>query len=58
MEQRIAMMAEQQRVTPERLKVQLAEREGLGEIEEQVLVSKTLDFLISNAKVTAASAAD
>jgi trigger factor len=50
-EERIARMAEGYRVTPERLKAQLTERGGLGELEEQILVGKTLDFLIANAKV-------
>jgi hypothetical protein len=40
-------------VTPEKLKAQLAERDGLREIEEQILVGKTLDFLVSNARVEA-----
>ncbi len=54
MEERIMRLAQQQRITPDRLKAQLSERNALGEIEEQVLVSKTLDFLISNAKVSSA----
>lgn len=50
-ERRIAELAQRSRTTPVRLKAQLAEKGGLGEIEEQVLVSKTLDFLMDNAKV-------
>jgi hypothetical protein len=29
----------------------LTEKGGLGEIEEQILVGKTLDFLVDSAKV-------
>jgi trigger factor len=50
-EQRIAELAQRSRTTPARLKAQLAEKGALGEIEEQILVSKTLDFLVDNAKV-------
>ena len=52
MEGRIATLAQRYRVTPERLKAQLDEKGGLGEVEEQILTGKTLDFLIANAKVT------
>jgi trigger factor len=51
MEERIAQMARRNRVPPEKLKAQLDERDGLAEIEEQILVGKTLDFLLSNATV-------
>ena len=54
-EQRIVQLAQRARTTPDRLKAQLAERGGLGELEEQILVSKTLDFLVANAKVETAS---
>jgi trigger factor len=54
MEERMAHLAQRYRVTPQKLKAQLAERDGLGEIEEQILVGKTLDFLVSNAKVESA----
>jgi trigger factor len=50
-EERIKQMAQRSRTTPARLKAQLAEKGGLGEIEEQILVGKTLDFLVDNAKV-------
>jgi len=50
-EQRIGQLAERAGTTPDRLKAQLTERGGLGEIEEQILVSKTLDFLMTQAKV-------
>ncbi len=51
MEARLASLAQRYRIAPERLKAQLAERDGLGEIEEQIRTGKTLDFLIANAKV-------
>jgi trigger factor len=51
METRIATLAQRYRVTPERLKAQLDERGGLGEVEEQIRTGKTLDFLLANAKV-------
>jgi len=50
-QQRIAKLAQRARTTPERLKAQLTERGGLGEIEEQILIGKTLDFLTAQAKV-------
>ena len=51
MEQRLAAMATRYRVPVDKLKAQLDERGGLGEVEEQILVAKTLDFLLANAKV-------
>lgn len=51
MERRIAVMAQRYRTTPAKLKAQLAEKDALGEVEEQVRVSKTLDFLVANATV-------
>ncbi len=51
METRIATLAQRYRITPERLKAQLDERGGMAEVEEQILMGKTLDFLIANAKV-------
>ena len=56
MEQRLAAMATRYRMPAEKLKAQLDERGGLGEVEEQILVAKTLDFLLANAKVEAAKA--
>jgi trigger factor len=50
-EERIRQLAQRSRTTPARLKAQLAEKGGLGEVEEQILVGKTLDFLVDNAKV-------
>jgi len=48
---RIAAMAERYRTTPEKLRPQLEEKGALGEIEEQLQVGKTLDFLVANANV-------
>ena len=56
MEQRLAAMATRYRMPVEKLKAQLDERGGLGEVEESILVAKTLDFLLANAKVEAAKA--
>jgi len=51
LERRIIELARRNRTTPERLKAQLIERDALGEMEDQIRVTKTLDFLMANAKV-------
>ncbi len=51
LDNRIAELAQRHRTTPERLKAQLTEHDALGEIEDQIRVAKTLDFLLANAKV-------
>jgi trigger factor len=51
---RIVQIAQRNRTTPDRLKAQLIERDEMGQIEDQVRVAKTLDFLMANAKVEAA----
>lgn len=56
-QQRIAELAQRSRTTAARLKAQLTEKGGLGEIEEQILVGKTLDFLVDSAKVEEVAAA-
>jgi trigger factor len=48
---RVAQMAQRYRVTPQRMRAQLEEKDGLGEIEEQLLIGKALDFLVANATV-------
>ncbi|HUK81274.1 MAG TPA: trigger factor, partial [Verrucomicrobiae bacterium] len=53
LDERLAQLAPRYGVAPAKLKTQLAERDGLAEIEEQLLVSKTLDFLLANATVEA-----
>ena len=54
LEERIAQIAQRNRSTPERIKAQLVEHEEMGQIEDQVRVAKTLDFLMANAKVESA----
>jgi trigger factor len=48
--QRILLLADQNNIKPERLMKQLKERNGLGEIRDQILTSKTIDFLQANAR--------
>ncbi len=47
---RIAFLAQQYGIKPEKLVRQLQERNGIGEIEEQIVSSKVLDFLETNAR--------
>ena len=49
--QRILLLAQQYQITPEKMVKQLQERNGIAEIEEQVISAKVLDFLELNAKV-------
>jgi trigger factor len=51
---RIVQLAQHNRTTPERLKVQLMERGTLSQIENQIREGKTLDFLVTSAKVEVA----
>ena len=48
---RIGFLAKQNQVTPEKFFKQLQERDGIGEIQEQILTAKVLDFLQLHAKV-------
>jgi len=48
---RITMLAQQYQMTPEKMVKQLQERDAIGEIEQEILVSKVLDFLQLNAEV-------
>lgn len=48
---RVGMMAQQYQMPPEKLAKQLQERNGFGEINEQILIGKVLDFLQLNAEV-------
>jgi trigger factor len=50
--QRVGMMAQQYQMPPEKLAKQLQERNGFGEIHEQILIGKVLDFLQLNAEVS------
>src|SRR5439155_1166770 len=49
--QRVLMLAEQYQLKPEQMVKQLRDRNGFGEIEEQIMSEKVLDFLELNAKV-------
>jgi len=49
--QRILQLADQYQIKPEQMIKQLRDRNGFGEIEEQIVSTKVLDFLESNAKV-------
>jgi hypothetical protein len=51
-------MAQQYQMPPEKLAKQLRDRNGFGEIHEQILVSKVLDFLQLNAEVAEVPAKD
>jgi trigger factor len=48
--QRVLALAQQNNIRPERLIKQLKERNGFGEIQDQILTTKTIDFLQSNAR--------
>jgi FKBP-type peptidyl-prolyl cis-trans isomerase (trigger factor) len=49
--QRIMALAEQHQIKPDKLVHQLQERNGIAEIEEQIITSKVLDFIQLYAKV-------
>lgn len=49
--QRILMLAEQSQIKPEQMVKQLQERNGVAEVQEQIISAKVLDFLEQNAKV-------
>ena len=51
MTHRILHLAEQHNIKPEKLVKQLRDRNGFGQIHEQILTSKVLDFLLLNAKI-------
>jgi trigger factor len=55
---RVGFMAQQYQMPPEKLAKQLRDRNGFGEIHEQILVSKVLDFLQLNAEVAEVPAKD
>ena len=48
--QRILVLAEQHQIKPEQLIKQLQERNGLAEIEEQIVTSKVMDLLEQHAR--------
>jgi trigger factor len=49
--QRILFLAQQNHIKPEKLVKQLKERNGLGQLHEQILTSKVLDFLQTHARI-------
>jgi len=49
--QRILYLAQQYQITPEKMVKQLQERNGIPEIQEQIVSSKVLEFLEQQAKV-------
>ena len=49
--QRILVLAEQYQIKPEKMIQQLRERNGIAEIEEQIVTAKVLEFLEQNAKI-------
>jgi trigger factor len=56
-EQRIRQLAAQNRTTPQRVRAQLEEHDGLEDIAQQILISKTIDFLVANATLQTVSPA-
>jgi hypothetical protein len=48
--QRILALAEYHKVKPDQMVKQLRERNGIAEIEEQIISSKVLDFLEEHAR--------
>ena len=49
--QRILWLAQQYNISPEQMEKQLRERNGMGEIEEQIISAKVFDFLELQASV-------
>lgn len=47
----IAVLAHQNRIAPEALAKQIRDRDGLGEIENQIITNKVLDFLEEHARI-------
>ena len=48
---RILFLAQQYQMKPDKFLKQLQERDGVSEIQEQILTSKVLDFLQLSAKI-------
>jgi len=49
--ERVQMLADQYRVKYEKMKSDLEEKKAIGQVREEVLMGKVLDFLTSNANV-------
>jgi trigger factor len=48
---RVLAMAQQYQIAPDKFVKQLQERNGVAEVEEQIMTSKVLDFLEANARI-------
>ena len=51
-DQRIAMLGYRHNIPYPKLRKQLEERGGIHEVEEEILIGKTLEFLLANASVS------
>jgi FKBP-type peptidyl-prolyl cis-trans isomerase (trigger factor) len=49
--ERVQVLANQYRVTYEKMMSDLEEKKAIGQVREEVLIGKVLDFLTSNANV-------
>ncbi len=54
LDQRVAFLGIRHNIPYPKLRKQLEERGGIHDIEEEILIGKTLEFLLSNASVTQA----
>ena len=54
LDQRVAFLSHRHNIPYPKLRKQLEERGGIHEIEEEILIGKTLEFLLTNASVTQA----
>jgi FKBP-type peptidyl-prolyl cis-trans isomerase (trigger factor) len=52
---RIQQLADQYRTTFEKMKAELDEKRALGQVREELLIGKVLDFLTSNANIEISS---
>ena len=48
---RVRQLANQYRTTFEKMKAELDEKRAIGQVREEVLIGKVLDFLTSNANI-------
>ncbi len=49
--ERVAGLARRYQMTPKKLLTELEKRDGLSQLEEEMLIGKTLDFLLNEAKL-------
>jgi trigger factor len=52
--ERLELIARANRTTPDRLRAQLENNDNMSGLEEQIVMSKTIDFLLANATVETA----